>query len=125
MNVYYIIDMSFFNSRLQRVGYGAIMYNGSASGLSSCYPFFTSHSNLGALTSISSSGAAGTISIADVDDYWTVMPGYKIVLYNDINYTSTSYTSDNTTGVVPINYKISSPNTIASFQLFFNNTLIN
>jgi hypothetical protein len=117
--------MSFFNSRLKRIGYGAILYNGDPSAVSSFYPFFTSQPNLAALPSISSSGAAGTISIADVDDYWTVMPGYKIVLYNDVNYTSTSYTSDNTSGVVPINYKISPPNTIASFQLFFNNTLIN
>lgn len=104
-------------------GYGTIMYNGNSAALSSCYPFFTSQSNLSALTSISSAGA-GTISIVDIDDYWVVMPGYKIILYTDINYISTSYTSDNTSGTVPINYKIAPPNTISSVQLYFKGTLI-
>jgi hypothetical protein len=121
--------MSFYirsgvNSRIP-LPYGAIMYNGDSTSIVSCYPFCTSQPNISTLLSITNSGAAGTISVADVDDYWTVMPGYKIVLYNDINYTSTSYTSDNTSGIVPINYKINPPNTIASFQLYFNNTLIN
>jgi hypothetical protein len=105
------------------VSYGAIMYNGNSTAIVSCYPFFTSQSNLSALPSTSSAGS-GTISIADVDDYWMVMPGYTIVLYNDINYTSTSYTSDNIAGIVPINYKITNPNTVASFKLFFKGTLI-
>jgi hypothetical protein len=103
--------MSFFNSRLQRVGYGAIMYNGSASGLSSCYPFFTSQSFLSVVN--------------DVDDYWTVMPGYKIIVYGDGSYGGTILlTGDNTNGVVPTTYKISSPNLASSIQLFFNNTLL-
>jgi hypothetical protein len=105
------------------VTYGAIMYNGDSTALASCYPFFTSQPNIAALTSISGSGA-GTITINDVDDYWTVMPGYKIVLYNDIIYGGTFVTSDNTSGSVPINYKPTSPNTVSSFQLYFKNTLI-
>lgn len=117
--------MSFFNSRLQRVGYGAIMYNGSASGLSSCYPFFTSHSNLAALPSRTNSGAAGTISVGDVDDYWTVMPGYKLEVYANVSYSSLLLTADNTSGVVPVNYTISpNVNQASSLRLFFNGTLI-
>lgn len=120
--------MTFFtipglSSTRASTGYGTIMYNGNSTAILSCYPFFTSQSNLSALTSISSSGA-GTISVADVDDYWVVMPGYKIILYTDINYISTSYISDNTSGTVPINYKITTPNTISSVQLYFKGTLI-
>lgn len=116
--------MSFFNSLVQRVGYGAIMYNGNSSALSSCYPFYTSRSNFTALTSTSSSGA-GTISINDVDDYWTVMPGYKLEVYNDLLYGGTLLlTGDNTTGVVPVNFTISSPNNASSIKLYFNGTLI-
>ncbi len=114
--------MSYFNSLVQRVGYGAIMYNGSSTGIVSCYPFFTSRPNLTALTSISTSGA-GTISINDVDDYWTVMPGYKLEVYNNAFYGSLLLTGDNTNGVVPINYVISA-NQASSIKLYFNNTLI-
>ena len=110
--------MSYFNSLVQRVGYGAIMYNGSSTGIVSCYPFFTSRPNLTALTSISSSGA-GTISINDVDDYWTVMPGYKLEVYNNAFYGSLLLTGDNTNGVVPINYVISA-NQASSIKLYFN-----
>ena len=115
--------MSFFNSLVQRVGYGAIMYNGSASVISSCYPFFTSHTNLAALSSISNSGS-GTISIDNIDEYWTVMPGYKLEIYTDAGYGTLLLTGDNTIGVVPVNYTISSPNSASSIKLYFNNTLI-
>jgi hypothetical protein len=115
--------MSFFNSLVQRVGYGAIMYNGSGAGLTSCYPFFTSQSNLEALTSISSSGA-GTINIADVDDYWTVMPGYKLEVYLNVSYGgSLLLTGNNTNGTVPVNYTLV-PNQASSIKLYFNNILI-
>ena len=103
--------------------YGAIMYNGNSAAIASCYPFFTSQSNLATLTSISNSGA-GTISVADVDDYWTVMPGYKIVLYDGSGYTGSTVTYDNTSGIVPINYKPATANIVTSFQLYFNNVLV-
>ena len=117
--------MSFFNSLVQRIGYGAIMYNGNSSALVSCYPFFTSRSNFTALPSLSSSGTATTISINDVDDYWTVMPGYKLEVYNGMFYSAgILLTGDNTTGVVPVNYTISPANQASSIKLYFNNTLI-
>lgn len=104
------------------VGYGAIMYNGSSSSIANCYPFFTSQSNLLTLTSISSSGA-GTISMNDIDEYWTVMPGYKIVLYADAAYGGAILlTGDNTSGSVPVNYPIATPNNASSIRLFFNGT---
>lgn len=104
------------------VGYGAIMYNGSSSALSSCYPFFTSQYYLNVLPSISSSGS-GTISIHDTDDYWTVMPGYKLEVYSGC-YTGLLLTGDNTTGIVPVNYAISPANNATSIKLYFKGNLI-
>ena len=115
--------MSFFNS-LTPVGYGAILYNGSASGRASCYPIFTSRSNFFALTSLSSSGA-GTINISDIDDYWTVMPGYKLEVYADAGYSGTLLlTGNNTSGTVPVNYLNPSGNSASSIKLYFKGTLI-
>lgn len=102
--------------------YGAIMYNGNSTLLNTGYPFFTSQPNLAVLNATSISGS-GAINIADIDDYWLIMPGYKIILYNDINYTGTTVTYDNTNGTVPINYTPTA-NTVASFQLYFKDTLI-
>lgn len=103
-------------------GYGAIMYNGSSSSISNCYPFFTSQFTLGSLTSISSSGA-GTISVGDVDEYWTVMPGYKLIVYTNSAFVGPILlTADNTNGSVPVNYPIPSPNNASSIRLFFNGT---
>lgn len=117
--------MSFLNFNKSPVAYGAIMYNGSTAGTLSCYPLFTSLANLASLTSISTSGS-GTISIADVDDYWTVMPGYKIIVYPNVSYGGTSVlTGDNTTGVAPATYTMSpNQNTASSVQLYFKGTLI-
>jgi hypothetical protein len=116
--------MAFLNSNRFPLTYGAIMYNGTVDGTSSCYPVFTSLSNLAALTSKSDSGS-GTINISDVDDYWTVMPGYKIVVYGLTGYTGTLLlTGDNTSGASPATFKISSPNNASSIQLYFKGTLI-
>ena len=117
--------MSFFNSLVNPVGYGAIMYNGNSTSISSCYPLFTSQTNLALLPSTSSSGA-GTISIAGVDDYWTVMPGYKLEVYNGTWHTGTIIlTGDNTNGVVPYNYSTSTKaNLASSIKLYFKGALI-
>jgi hypothetical protein len=116
--------MSFLNFNKSPVAYGAIMYNGSTGGTEACYPFFTSQSNLASLTSISSSGT-GTISIGDIDDYWTVMPGYKLIVYADGSHGGAILlTGDNTNGVAPTNYVSSSRNQASSLKLFFNGTEI-
>jgi hypothetical protein len=103
--------MSFLNFNKSPVAYGAIMYNGSAGGMASCYPFFTSQSSLAIIN--------------DIDDYWTVMPGYKIIVYDSVSYAGTTLlTGDNTNGVAPTTYKISSPNLASSIQLYFKGILI-
>ncbi len=116
--------MSFFNS-LTSVGYGAIMYNGTTTGISACYPFFTSRSDFFALTSISSAGAAGTINIGDIDNYFIVMPGYRLEVYANNNYGGTLLLNgDNTSGIVPRNYATSPTDQASSIKLFFKGTLI-
>lgn len=103
--------MSFLNFNKSPVAYGAIMYNGSTAVMEACYPFFTSQSNLS--------------FINDVDDYWTVMPGYKLIVYADGSYGGTTLLSvDNTNGVTPTTYLISSPNLASSLKLFFKGTEI-
>jgi hypothetical protein len=104
--------MTFLNFNKSPVAYGAIMYNGSAGpGIASCYPFFTSQTILSSF-------------INDVDDYWTVMPGYKLIVYTDGLDSAILLSVDNTNGVAPTTYKISSPNLASSLRLFFKDTLI-
>ena len=118
--------MSFLNFNKNPVAYGAIMYNGSAGGIASCYPVFTSLSNMSALKSISSTGSSGTITINDIDDYWTVMPGYKLEVYNDTLYSTLILIGDNTSGLSPANYIVNPQyNLASSLKLYFKGTLIN
>ena len=116
--------MSFLFNSLTCVGYGAIMYNGNSTGIVSCYPFFTSQPLFTTLNAITGAGAATIISINDVDDYWTVMPGYKLLVYDAGWYGGTLVTYDNTTGTVPVNYTISPANGASSIKLYFKGTLI-
>ena len=118
--------MSFLNGNKTPIGYGAIMYNGSAgAGIDMFYPFFTSQADIGTLTAIAHSGASGTISISDIDDYWSVMPGYKLEVYNNPSYTTILLTGDNTNGTTPTSYKISTANAATSIKLYYKNVLIN
>ena len=116
--------MSFLNFNKSPVTYGAIMYNGPT-GTTACYPLFTSQTILAALTSTSSSGA-GIVSITNVDDYWTVMPGYKIEVYSGSWYTGTIIlTGNNSDGLVPVNYSTTpNYNLACSIKLYFKGTLI-
>ncbi len=100
------------------------MYNGNSTAIAACYPFYTSQSDFNAMTSISSSGL-GTISIGDFDNYWTVMPGYKLEVYSNNNYGGTLLLNgDNTSGTVPVNYMTSPADQASSIKLFFKGTLI-
>ena len=104
--------MSFLNFNKSPVAYGAIMYNGSAGGMASCYPLFTSQSSLAIIN--------------DIDDYWRVTPGYKIIVYDSVSYGGTILlTGDNTSGVVPTTYVMNpNYNRASSIQLYFKGTLI-
>lgn len=112
----------FFNSIVQRGGYGAIMYNGTATGITSSYPFFTSRRNLSALPSMDGSAAVVTINTAVADDYWLVMPGYTIVTYTGIDYTLSALIYSNETGTAPKLFKPTTANTTNSVRLLFKST---
>jgi len=103
------------------VGYGAIMYTGQCT-----YPFFTSHPNISALSGVNSTGSSTTFSLADLDDYWIVMPGYKVIVYYDAYFSGTTSTYDNTLGT-SIMYNNNAPaayDKASSLQLYYNNVII-
>ncbi len=102
--------MTFRNFNKSPVAYGAIMYNGSTGGMEAGYPFFTSQSNISVVN--------------DVDDYWTVMPGYKLIVYADGFDSAIVLTGDNTNGVAPVTYVSSPRNLASSLRLYFKDILI-
>lgn len=57
---------------------GAYMTNSGSSGAS--FPIFCSINNL------------NTYGMADIDDYWLVMPNYSLTIYADPNYSGTVQT---------------------------------
>jgi len=116
--------MSFLNNG-KPIGYGAIMYNGSASGMAHSYPFFTSQPNISALPGVDMSGNATTINVAEVDDYWLVMPGYKLELFDYTSYNTLLFIYDNTTGITPVNNVLSpNYNKVSSLKLYYKNVLL-
>lgn len=76
------------------ITYGAIMNNSTSDVTVSTLNIYTSISNL------SDAYVPKVDSHNDVDDYFIVMPGYKLIVYLDVNGGS-SYTMDNTNGVAP------------------------
>ena len=115
--------MSFLNNGIP-IGYGAIMYNGGPTGIPHSYPFFTSQPNISALPGVDMNGNATTINMENVDDYWHVMPGYKLELFDNTSYNTLLFTYDNTTGITPVNYKPTTPNAISSLKLYYKNVLL-
>lgn len=77
------------------ITYGAIMINSTSVLNVSTLNIYTSISNL------SDAYVPKVDSHNDVDDYFIVMPGYKLIVYLDVNYGGLSYTMDNTNGVAP------------------------
>ena len=70
------------------------------------------------------------LGVNDVDDYWYVLPGYKLILWSNANFTSdagkTSKTCDNTNGTHIVVYSVqgSYANTSDSCKLYYNNVEI-
>jgi hypothetical protein len=74
------------------------------------FPIFCSLSNL----------SAG--GMADVDDYWLVMPNYSLNIYNDTNYSGTTQTINITS---TIRYVASTnTNRASSVRLYYNNVQV-
>lgn len=97
------------------------MYSGQ-----STYPFFTSQPNISALPGVDMNGNATTITVADLDDYWVLMPGYRIEIFYSINYVSTQYNYDNTTGksVKAFQNIGSNYDKVSSFKLYYKNSQV-
>lgn len=59
------------------------------------------------------------------DDWYMVLPGYKLVVYTQVGYGGTSYTLDNTSGTTiteyPTNVTGRSSNTGNSCKLYYDN----
>ena len=76
------------------------------------YPIFSSMSDF------------GTLGINDRDDKWIVLPGYKLIIYTDGNYTGTACTFDNSNFTTVL---IGTPNVTknaSSCKLYFGGTEI-
>jgi len=94
---------------------GAMLYNGREAS----YPIYESCSTLHGLT------YKNSISLGDIDDTWSVLPGYKIIVYQHSNYSGTNFVIDNTNGSVAKYHKSSTPNDASSLQLFYKNIELN
>ena len=115
--------MSFLNND-KPIGYGAIMYSGTSTYIIYSYPFFTSQPNISALPGVDIIGNGTTISVADTDNYWLVMPGYKLELYSNTLYNALFTTYNNTTGITPVNYTPTTANTVSSFKLYYKDSQV-
>ena len=80
------------------------------------FPLYSSMSNLIVL------------GVHDMDDYWYVLPGYKLIVWSSGSYVSDSGKKskicDNTAGTQIVTYTFQAsgiPNTATSCQLFYNN----
>lgn len=120
LSTYLLYNMSIlYNNR--PVGYGALVYSGQ-----STYPFFTSQPDISALSGVNSIGSSTTINVADFDDFWIVMPGYKAIVYYDANFSGTTSTYDNTLGtsVMANNNAAAAYDKASSLQLYYKGILI-
>lgn len=116
--------MSSFTFNGLPIGYGTIMYNGHSSSISNSYPFFTSQPNLYLLPVINSSNVSSTLSQNDFDEYWLVMPGYKLEIYSNADYNALDATYDNSSGVGPVNYKPAIANRTSSLKLYYKGSIV-
>lgn len=93
---------------------GAYIINGGGGS----YPIYKSTPNL---------SAVGSIGADDANDYLLVMPGYKILIYTNPNYSTNERTIDNTKSSNIYHVKTLSPllNVISSIKLFYGSTEIN
>ena len=67
-------------------------------------------------------------SLEDQDYLWILMPGFRIILFRNVGYSSDQWTLDNTNGFTAIRRRsqdiYAGTNVISSFRLFFRNVEI-
>ena len=94
---------------------GAYIINGGGGS----YPIYKSTPDL---------GAVGSIGANDANDYLLVMPGYRVTIYVNANYASTSQDFNNTDSSSILYSKQPSAtwvNKVSSIKLFYGSTEIN
>ena len=110
--------MSFTQNSLPIIYPGAYMMNRFNTGMTTDFPIYSNLSNY------------STYDINERDDYYLVLPKFKLVVYTGINYnsgttTETSITFDNSGTKIKMYqmYQLSptiSPNTGSSCKLYYN-----
>ena len=97
---------------------GAYIINKNNSTSGGSFPIYKSTPDL---------GATGSIGANNTNDYLLVMPGYRVTIYVNVNYASTSQSFNNTDSSSILHSNQTSQswvNTISSIKLFYGNTEI-
>jgi len=108
----------------------AYLLNGASVTSNATFPVFRSVPDL----NVYSFDVANTDKIDDTDDFYILMPGYSICIYNNLYdeenlftvvSTSTYRYFDNEFGQVPLNINIGTYNTTSSILILYNGCIVN
>ena len=108
----------------------AYLLNGASVTSNATFPVFRSVPDL----NVYSFDVANTDKIDDTDDFYILMPGYSICIYNNLYdeenlftvvSTSTYRYFDNEFGQVPLNIDIGADNTTSSILILYNGCIVN
>jgi hypothetical protein len=103
---------------------GAYLINYSTTNGGS-FPIYKSTPDLG--ISFNSTNFNTTVGASNKNDFFLVMPGYKLIIYTDANYSSNTSTFDNTSNSTIYHVTITSvtfKNLVKSVKLYYNNVEI-
>jgi hypothetical protein len=90
------------------------------------FPIYKSTPNLG-IKFDGSSYFNTTVGASNKNDFFLVMPGYKLIIYTDANYSSSTETFDNTSNSTIYHVTVTSTtfkNNVESVKLYYNNVEI-
>jgi hypothetical protein len=90
------------------------------------FPIYKSTPNLG-IQFDGSSYFNTTVGASNKNDFFLVMPGYKLIIYTDANYSSSTETFDNTSNSTIYHVTVTSTtfkNNVESVKLYYNNVEI-
>jgi hypothetical protein len=90
---------------------GAYLVNGTTSSTNQLYqlPIFGTASNV------------SNMGFGNADDIYYVLPGYKLLIYSNIDFGGTLQTIDNTTGTKIMYKNASTANSCQSIKMYYNN----
>ena len=106
----------------------AYLLNGASVTSNATFPVFRSVPDL----NVYSFDIANTDKIDDTDDFYILMPGYSICIYNNLYDEENLFTEvstyryfDNEFGQVPLNIDIGADNTTSSILILYNGCIVN